>query len=99
MFFGGTDRVHQAMRRVVELFEQHQIPYAIIGGMAVNAHRHSRTTQDVDVLVRSESLSLIRQLAATGQLRAAPGRSRRFFEPATGVQFDLLVTGSFPGSD
>ncbi len=98
MFFDGTDRVHQAMRRIVELFQQHQIAYAIIGGMAVNAHRHSRTTQDVDFLVRPESLSIIRSLAAQGVFRADPARGRRFFEPVTGVRFDVLVTGSFPGS-
>lgn len=97
MFFDGSDRVHQAMRRVVELFEQLKIAYAIIGGMAVNAHRHSRTTQDVDFLIRAESLPLIKQLVTQGLLQAAPGRARRFFEPATGVQFDVLVTGSFPG--
>jgi hypothetical protein len=98
MFFNGTDRVHQAMRRIVKLFEEQEIAYAIVGGMAVNAHHHSRTTQDVDLLVRPDALPVIRQLVAQGLLRDAPGRARRFFDPATGVQFDILTTGSFPGS-
>jgi hypothetical protein len=98
MFFDGTDRVHQAMRKLADLFEQNKIAYAIVGGMAVNAHRHVRTTQDVDFLVRPESLALLRSLVAQGTLHAVPGRSRRFIEPATSVRFDVLTAGSFPGS-
>ncbi len=98
MFFEGTDRVHRAMRTVAAVFEENKIAYAIVGGMAVNAHRYVRTTGDVDFLVRAESLSIIRQLAAAGVFNAAPGRSRRFVEPATGIHFDVLVTGMFPGS-
>jgi len=98
MFFDGTDRIHQAMRRVVDLFEQHGIDYAIIGGMAVNAHKHQRTTQDVDFLIRPQSLGVIRDLVMQESLRADPARARRFFEPQTGVRFDILVTGAFPGS-
>lgn len=98
MFFDGTDRVHRAMRRVVELFDERGIEYAIIGGMAVNAHGHHRTTQDVDFLVRPESLVVIRSLVAQGLLRGDPARARRFFEPTTDVRFDVLTAGSFPGS-
>jgi hypothetical protein len=31
-------------------------------------------------------------------LKSVAGRSRRFIEPQTDVQFDLLITGLFPGS-
>lgn len=98
MFFDGTDRVHQAMRHIVDLFNEHAIPYAIVGGMAVNAHHHRRTTQDVDLLVRPDALPVIRGLVDGGRLRGEPGRPRRFYEPKTGVRFDVLMTGSFPGS-
>jgi hypothetical protein len=98
MFFDGTDRVHQAMRTLAALFEHHKIAYAIMGGMAVNAHRHARTTGDVDFLVPAEGLSAIRQLAAQGVLEAVPGRTRRFVELQTGVTFDVLITGHYPGS-
>jgi hypothetical protein len=98
MFFNGTDHVHQAMRRLAELFEQHNIAFAIMGGMAVNAHRHARTTGDVDFLVRAEGLTAIRQLVEQGVLQAVPGRTRRFVEPTTEVTFDVLVAGLYPGS-
>lgn len=98
MFFNGTDHIHQAMRNVVELFKQHDIAYVIACGMAVNAHRYIRTTGDVDFLVRPEGLVKIRELAAQGVVKPVAGRSRRFIEPHTNVQFDLLVTGLFPGN-
>jgi hypothetical protein len=98
MFFDGTDRVHQAMRAVADILEKNRIPYAILGGMAVNAHRHVRTTGDVDFLVTAESLSRIRDLAAQGVFAAVPGRPRRFIHPGTSIHFDVLVTGLFPGN-
>src|SRR5206468_12433958 len=85
-------------RRVAELFEQHQIAYAMVGGMAVNAHRHVRTTGDVNFLIRAESLQVIRELVSQGVFAAHPTRSRRFTDPTTGVTFDVLLAGSFPGS-
>ena len=98
MFFNGTDHIHQAMRKLVELFDQNKIEYVIVGGMAVNAHKYVRTTGDVDFLVRPEGLTAIRQLVTEGLLASITGRSRRFIEPTTGVQFDVLVAGMFPGS-
>ena len=78
--------------------EEHQIAYAIVGGMAVNAHRHPRTTGDVDFLVRGRGAGCYPALVGQGLLVSVAGRSRRFLEPETGVQLDVLVAGHFPGS-
>lgn len=53
-FFEGTDKVHQTMRRVAHALNAAGIPFVIVGGMAVNAHEHERTTRDVDFLVTTE---------------------------------------------
>jgi len=98
MFFDGSDRVHQTMRRVAEVLDGAGIGYAIVGGMAVNAHRHERTTKDVDLLLSADGLRALRQLAAGVDFEPVPGRSRRFVDRRTGVAFDVLVSGSFPGS-
>ncbi len=98
MFFDGTDRVHQAMRRIADLFDAVGIRYAIAGGMAVNAHRHVRTTKDVDFLVGADSLAALRKLASAGEFDPVPGRPRRYIDRPTGVTFGILVAGSFPGS-
>ena len=47
MFFDGSAPVQQTMRRLAEQLGQAGIPYAVMGGMAVNAHGARRTTQDV----------------------------------------------------
>jgi hypothetical protein len=98
MFFEGTSAVHQTMNRVCATFESVDIAYAILGGMAVNAHGHERTTKDVDFLLRPEGLAAFRVIAAEYGYAQVPNRPRRFLDTVTNVSFDILVTGRFPGS-
>src|SRR5665213_16856 len=98
MFFQGTDRVHDTMRRIAKVLDTAGIAYAIVGGMAVNAHGHERTTGDVDFLVTAEGFAVFRQLLESENIARVPGRSRRFLDGANGITFDLLITGMFPGN-
>jgi hypothetical protein len=98
MFFQGIDRVHDTMRRVADKLEEAGIAYAIVGGMAVNAHRHERTTNDVDILVTPAGFALFQKTYVGKIFERVPGRPRRFSDPNNGVTFDFLVTGLFPGS-
>ena len=98
MFFEGTDKVHQTMRRVAHALKSAGIPFAIVGGMAVNAHEHERTTRDVDFLVTTEGFEAFGALLPNAEFESVPGRPRRFLDRTTGVTFDFLVTGMFPGS-
>lgn len=98
MFFEGTDPVHVTIRRVADKLQLAGIDYAIVGGMAVNAHNHHRTTADVDFLLRPDDFKeFIRQFVPS-EFERIPGRPRRFLDPTTDVTFDILVTGRFPGS-
>jgi hypothetical protein len=56
MFFAGKGPEHKTLRRLVKKLEKAGIPYAVMGAMAVNAHQHQRTTNDVDVLVTQKGL-------------------------------------------
>ena len=98
MFFQGNDAVHQTMRRVAAALDRENIPYAIVGGMAVNAHKYQRTTADVDFLLNVAGFSALKQLVVNGEFSVVPGRPRRFLDSTTGIAFDILVTGRFPGS-
>lgn len=98
MFFQGTDPVHRTMRRVVEKLVQARIPYAVIGGMAVNAHRYRRTTGDVDFLLTSEGYKAFLQAYVELEFQRVPGRARRFVDPSTDATFDVLIAGRFPGN-
>jgi hypothetical protein len=98
MFFEGRGREHKTMRRLVKKLEKVKIPYAIIGGMAVNAHHYERTTNDVDVLLTSEGFAEFRRRFVPKDYDPVSGRPRRFFDRTNKVTFDVLVTGRFPGT-
>jgi hypothetical protein len=98
MFFQGKDPVHQTMRRAARRLEKAGIAYAILGGMALNAHRYKRTTADVDFLLTEEGLEEFRRQFVGKHYGPVKGRPRRFVDKASGVTIDILVTGRFPGS-
>lgn len=98
MFFDGNDKVHLTLRRVAAALDSAGISYAIVGGMAVNAHEHERTTKDVDFLVTSQGFETFEKLIVSGDFSNVPGRSRRFLDRITGVTFDFIVSGMYPGS-
>ncbi len=97
-FFDRRDEVHKTLRRLVRRLKRAGIPYAIMGGMAVNAHRYQRTTREVDVLLTADGLAEFRRLFAPKHYRNVPGRTRRFVDNANQQPVDFLVTGSYPGS-
>jgi len=98
MFFQGRDPVHKTMRRAVKRLEKAGISYAVMGGMAVNAHRYQRTTGDVDILLSPEGFAEFRRRFVPKLYDNLAGRPRRFKDKTSGIQIDILVTGSFPGS-
>ena len=98
MFFEGRGREHKTMRRLVKKLEKAHIPYAIVGGMAVNAHRYERTTKDVDLLLTAEGFAEFCRRFVPKDYDRVPKRPRRFVDRLSQVQIDILVTGLFPGS-
>jgi hypothetical protein len=98
MFFQGKDEVHKTMRRVVKRLEKANIPYAVVGGMAVNAHKYRRTTGDVDILLTPEGFAEFRRLFVPKQYENMPGRKRRFVDRTNQVTVDVRLTGFFPGT-
>lgn len=94
MFFQKRDPVHQTMRRL----EKAGIAYAIMGGMALNAHHYERTTKDVDFLLTEDGFQKFCAKFVAKQYQRVPGRPRRFMDRTSGVKVDILVTGRFPGS-
>src|SRR5260370_2680096 len=54
MFFQGRDEVHKTMRRLAKRLEKANIPYVVVGGMAVFAHQYLGTTKDVGFFIIQE---------------------------------------------
>ncbi len=50
-FFQKSDSVFQTLRAIARRLDDLGIPYAVAGGMALNAHGFRRLTVDVDILV------------------------------------------------
>src|SRR5690606_5480264 len=52
----------EAASRSHALLNQHSLPHAVVGGVAVCLHGYQRNTVDVDLLVRSEDADALRQV-------------------------------------
>src|SRR5690349_10700385 len=98
MFFQGRDEVHKTMRRLVKRLEKAKIPYAVMGGMAVNAHNYRRTTGDLDVLLTAEGFAEFQKVFVPKKYKTVTGRPRRFIDRVNEITVDVLVTGLYPGS-
>ena len=60
--------VMSVVKKVSAFLEKHHVPYAIAGGMAVSMHGHPRMTKDVDILVSSSALKVIKKLGKTSPI-------------------------------
>jgi hypothetical protein len=98
MFFQGNDPVHQTARRAVQRLRRARIRYAIVGGLAVNAHSYKRTTADVDFLLNRRGFERFCEQLVGKFYDRVPGRTRRFVDRKSGVNIDILVTGLYPGT-
>jgi hypothetical protein len=97
-FFQGRDAVHQAMRRVVRRLNRANIPYVVVGGMAVVFQGYRRTTNDVDLLLTLEGFVEFQRRFVPKNYLPFAGRGRRFIDRVNEVTIDILVTGAFPGT-
>ncbi len=96
-FFMGTSSIHAAMRRLTDAMNELQIPFAIAGAMAANAHGHTRTTADVDILIRREDLARFKErYIGVGWVDKFEG-SKNFRDAVCNVDIDALIVGSYPG--
>jgi len=95
--FDEKSAVFQALHKIARRLNELQIPYAIVGGMALFRHGVRRFTDDVDLLVTPESLERIhRELDGLGYLPPHAG-SKQLRDTELGVRIEFLKTGEFPG--
>ncbi|MEP6742029.1 MAG: hypothetical protein ABJB61_05975 [bacterium] len=55
--------LYNEFRKLIATLEQHQIDYALCGGLAMAVYDHARATVDIDLLILSESLDVVIPLA------------------------------------
>lgn len=94
----GPGDVHRTVRELARDLAEAGIDYAIVGGMALNAHGFTRETVAVDVLVRPDGLARFQErLVGRGYVPAFSGARKIFRNTATGTQVEFLTTGDYPG--
>lgn len=96
-FLMGQSPIHESAQRLARALTELQVPFVVVGAMAVNAHGHLRTTGDVDILLTREGLATFkRHWLGRGWVEKFPG-SKGLRDAVTGVQVDVLLAGEFPG--
>jgi len=97
LFFMEKNSVYHALKKIAAKLEELQIPYAVAGAMALNAHGFQRATMDVDLLVTQEGLKKVHAaLEGLGYLPPFKG-SKHLRDTEHGVRIEFLIAGQFPG--
>lgn len=98
-FFMGQAEAQLAVRKLVDILEREQIPYAIIGALALNEYGHRRVTIDVDLVMREPDLQTFkRRWLGRGYAERVVGTGK-LVDTEYGVPIGVLSTGRFPGDD
>lgn len=96
-FFVGKADVQRALEILAQRLEQLEIPYAIVGAMAMNEYGYRRVTEDVGVLLTREGLDRFKQhWLGKGYVEKFHG-SRGLRDTENGVPIDIVVSGDYPG--
>src|SRR3954468_16196010 len=95
--FEGQSKVQEALVRIANRLHDLEIPYAVVGAMAMFYHGHRRFTEDVGLLVTKEALHKIHQkLEGLGYVPMF-ANSKNLRDADSGVRIEFIITGQFPG--
>jgi hypothetical protein len=95
--FQGTSEVQKALLRICKRLSDLDVPYALVGGMAMFQYGYRRFTEDVDILVTREGLDRIHEaLDGLGYVRPF-SQSKNLRDVEAGVRVEFLIAGQFPG--
>lgn len=97
-FFMQEGKVYLTLKHLARALKEEAIPYAIIGGMALNLLGYTRETVDIDILLTPEGLQRFRErLVGRGYVPAFAGALKSFRDAQTHVKVEMLTSGEFPG--
>jgi hypothetical protein len=95
--FQRDDSVFKTLRKIAGRLDELGVPYAVAGGMSLEAHGFRRLTVDVDILVTREGLKVIHEgLDGLGYLPPFAG-SKNLRDTQYGVRVEFLIAGEYPG--
>ena len=95
----GEADVQRALTKLVTILEDADLPYAIIGALALNEYGHRRVTVDVDLVMREDDLQRFKTAwLGRGYAERVTGTGK-LIDTEFNVHVDVLSTGRFPGDD
>lgn len=94
----GRGKVWKTLRDLVSELEKMQVPYAVVGGIALQHYGSERSTRDLDLVLRStKDLDAIHaRLTGRGYTRKSL-TSRHLRDDVTRVRVEFLIAGEYPG--
>lgn len=89
--------LEKTLEKIKKLFDQYDIDFCFIGGIAVNYYGHQRTTDDVDLLVDRHDKEKIQKIPI-GFMRDITGNGKifNFHNPST--RLEILYSGEHAGN-
>ena len=97
-FFSGKGMLNDALIRLAQSLERHDIDYAVVGAVALNQHGFQRFTADIDLLLTREGLEKFKEkLVGLGYRPAFEGARKKFRTTEENIPIDIITTGEFPG--
>ncbi len=97
LHFEGESLVQKTLRRIARRLDELEVPYAVVGGMALFAHGHERFTEDINIHVSRDGLRIIHaHLEGRGYVALFTG-SKNLRDTEYGVRIEFLIAGEFPG--
>ncbi len=97
-FYAARGGVYDTLRRLTRRLNAEKMQYALVGGMALAAHGFVRMTQDVAILMTTESLAAFRErCVGRGYAPAFSGAQRSFRDAETNIRIEVITTGEYPG--
>src|SRR3984957_2716009 len=89
MHFDENNQVHKTLKQITSRLNELEIPYAVVGGMAMFAHGFRRFTENVDLLVTQEGMNqIIQNLEGLGYVQPA-GTKTKLRDTQTGVRIEF----------
>lgn len=89
--------VEKARDLIANKLAQIDVPYAVVGGLALAQYGYRRFTEDVDLLIRREDIKKIHAaLDGLGYKRAFQG-SKNLKDVENGVKVEFVLAGDYPG--
>lgn len=93
----GESKVQRALADLARRLGELDVPYAIIGALALNAYGYARATVDVDVLLTREGLERFKAaFLGRGYVEKFEG-SRGLRDASNAVDIDVVLAGDYPG--